>query len=75
MNNLKFNLDRNNRKLNNISSNHQQIHRIKYERKLCPSASTLIIVPLTLLEHWYEQISTHLNLKYFSRLALYTFIL
>lgn len=40
-------------------------NRIIYERKLLPSAATLIIVPLALLEHWCEQIMRHLQLSYF----------
>ncbi len=39
---------------------------MKMERELWPSAATLIIVPLALLEHWYEQIMRHLNLAYFT---------
>jgi hypothetical protein len=44
-----------------------KLSRMHYERSLYSSAATLIIVPLALLEHWYEQIMRHLNLRYFSR--------
>jgi len=40
--------------------------RIRFERSLLPSSATLIIVPQNLLEHWYEQITRHLNLEFFS---------
>eukprot|EP01035_Chromulina_nebulosa_P017760 gene17760-23360_t len=40
--------------------------RVLYERGLRPSAGTLIIVPLVLLEHWYEQFSRHVGLEYLS---------
>jgi hypothetical protein len=35
-----------------------------FERSLFASGSTLVVVPVALLEHWYEQIKTHLNLFY-----------
>lgn len=38
--------------------------RASQERSLRPSGATLIIVPLVLLEHWFEQISRHLGLQY-----------
>ena len=38
--------------------------RLMTEVKLVPSSATLIIVPMSLLEHWYEQISRHINLAY-----------
>ena len=41
--------------------------RILFERSLRPSAATLIVVPLALLEHWYEQVVQHVGLHYFSR--------
>ena len=40
--------------------------RLVEELSLVASAATLIIVPLSLLEHWYEQITRHMNLKYFT---------
>lgn len=40
--------------------------RIQWELSLRPSSATLIIVPLALLEHWYEQIIRHIELKYLS---------
>ena len=57
---LKERLDSSRRKSLSATSN-----RIIYERKLLPSAATLIIVPLALLEHWCEQIMRHLQLSYF----------
>lgn len=60
MNNLKESLDPSSRKsLSSMTS------RAYFERKLYPSSATLIIVPLALLEHWYEQILRHLDLRYF----------
>ena len=41
--------------------------RILFERSLRPSAATLVVVPLALLEHWYEQIVQHVGLHYFAR--------
>ena len=41
--------------------------RIHFERSLCPSGATLIVVPTALLEHWFEQIDRHMDLRYFSR--------
>lgn len=38
--------------------------RESQERSLWPSGATLIVVPLVLLEHWFEQISRHLGLQY-----------
>ena len=38
--------------------------RLKHERQLRPSSATLIVVPLVLLEHWYEQLARHLGLRY-----------
>ena len=40
--------------------------RALIERTLRPSCGTLIIVPLVLLEHWYEQLSRHIGLQYLS---------
>ena len=42
-------------------------NRLKYERTRRPSSATLIIVPLALLEHWYEQLNRHLGLCYQAR--------
>jgi len=39
--------------------------RLLLERSLIPSAATLIIVPDALMEHWFQQIHSHLSLKYF----------
>lgn len=36
------------------------------ERNLRPSGATLIVVPLVLLEHWYEQLTKHVGLEYLS---------
>jgi hypothetical protein len=57
-------LDPGNRKFATSSDPVQQ--RVRLERGLCPSSATLIVVPLALLEHWYEQIARHLNLQYFT---------
>lgn len=38
--------------------------RMKQELALRPSSATLVIVPMSLLEHWYEQISRHIGLGY-----------
>ena len=38
--------------------------RMLLERSLHPSACTLIVVPMALLEHWFEQIRRHLGLDY-----------
>ena len=38
--------------------------RMLLERSLHPSAATLIIVPMALLEHWFEQIKRHLSLDF-----------
>ena len=38
--------------------------RMVLERSLMPSTATLIVVPMALLEHWFEQISRHLGLDY-----------
>mmetsp|Transcript_8580 Transcript_8580/g.14464 ORF Transcript_8580/g.14464 Transcript_8580/m.14464 type:complete len:1179 (-) Transcript_8580:110-3646(-) len=64
---VKEGLDRSLRKNRTTSTaNSPHLQRIKLERALCPSSATLIIVPLALLEHWYEQIKRHLNLQYFT---------
>ena len=39
---------------------------VLYERSLRPIATTIIIVPLILIEHWYEQIIRYINLNYLS---------
>jgi SNF2 family DNA or RNA helicase len=64
MNKIREGLDRSNRRLN--CSTQPKDERIRYERSLVPSAATLIVVPVNLLEHWYEQITRHLSLRYFS---------
>jgi len=38
--------------------------RMLLERSLHPSSCTLIVVPMALLEHWFEQIKRHLGLDY-----------
>ena len=40
--------------------------RAREESAYRPSASTLVIVPLSLLEHWFEQITRMLNMDYLS---------
>ena len=40
--------------------------RLKDELDMIPSSATLIIAPLSLLEHWYEQIKRHLNIHYYT---------
>jgi hypothetical protein len=62
MNGIKSSLDV---KQRHVSKSLQNT-RMHYERSLYSSSATLIIVPLALLEHWYEQIMRHLNLLYFS---------
>jgi hypothetical protein len=64
MNKVREGLDPSNRKFATSSDPVQQ--RVRLERGLCPSSATLIVVPLALLEHWYEQIARHLNLHYFT---------
>lgn len=61
MNNLRESLDNKARK--QLQSNHNR-NRSVFERRLCPTSATLIIVPIALLEHWYEQIMKHINLLY-----------
>jgi hypothetical protein len=65
MNVVREGLDRSNRKHKRALNASPLQRRIQFERSLSPSAATLIICPLALLEHWYEQISRHLNLQYF----------
>ena len=57
---IKCNLDRRQRQFFSSSIG----IRIKLERSLLPSAATLIIVPLVLLEHWYEQLHRHIGMLY-----------
>ena len=64
MRRLRENLDSSNRKL--AKSMDPAALRMRYERKLIPSSATLIIVPLALLEHWFEQLKLHLSLVYFT---------
>jgi len=40
--------------------------RMLLERSLHPSAGTLVVVPMALLEHWFEQIKRHLGLDFLS---------
>jgi hypothetical protein len=51
---------------NKTTSTTPATRRLRFERNLCPSSATLIVVPLALLEHWYEQITRHLQLHYFT---------
>jgi len=37
--------------------------RALFERNLLPAASTLVVVPMALLEHWYEQLRRHVDLR------------
>lgn len=37
--------------------------RLKMERSLRPTQATLVVVPMALLEHWFEQFSRHVNPK------------
>eukprot|EP01039_Chlorochromonas_danica_P006985 gene6985-7727_t len=63
MNKVKEKLDSKQRK---VAHNRANKSRSAFERQLCPSSATLVVVPLALLEHWYEQILLHLNLFYFA---------
>lgn len=63
MNHIKESLNPKRRKITQSFYN----KRVVFEKKLIPSSATLIVVPSTLLEHWFEQISRHLNLDYFSQ--------
>jgi hypothetical protein len=65
MNEVKNSLDVKQRHF--TKSNSLETKRLHYERSLYPSSATLIIVPLALLEHWYEQILRHLHLGYFAK--------
>mmetsp|Transcript_47799 Transcript_47799/g.94636 ORF Transcript_47799/g.94636 Transcript_47799/m.94636 type:complete len:1169 (-) Transcript_47799:69-3575(-) len=58
-------LDPSNRKISSGMS--PTMKRARFERNLRPTAATLIVVPTTLLEHWYEQINRHLNLHYLTQ--------
>lgn len=60
--NLKVTLDKTNRSL--IKS--EKGKRLLIERNLLSTNATVIIVPDALLEHWFQQIIKHLNLKRFS---------
>lgn len=63
MNKVKRGLDPRERKVAQARSNRS---RAAFERLLCPTGATLVIVPLALLEHWYEQIMRHVSLRYYS---------
>ena len=39
--------------------------RLLFERNLIPCSTTAVVVPDALLEHWAEQIRTHVNLRVF----------
>eukprot|EP01043_Picozoa_sp_COSAG02_P050602 COSAG02_NODE_5220_length_4528_cov_2.195981_3_plen_751_part_00 len=43
--------------------------RALFERCILPAATTLVIVPSALLEHWVEQFGRHVDLSAISRLA------
>ena len=58
---VKAGMDKRNRKLLKGPAG----QRILQERKLIPSSATLIIVPDALLEHWFQQIHSHLDLSRF----------
>ena len=58
---MKAGMDKSSRKL--FAS--RQGQRVLYERKLIPSSGTLLVVPDALLEHWFQQISLHLQLSRF----------
>ena len=58
MNAAKGGIDKGNRHFLNSPWGARMLH----ERALHPSAATLIIVPLSLLEHWIEQLKRHVNL-------------
>lgn len=62
MNKLKASLDSKSRR---HAKSRSCRSRADFERQLCPTTATLVIVPLALVEHWYEQIVQHLNLSYF----------
>ena len=66
MNEIREGLDRSGRKIRSLTNLTLSQKRSRLERSLCPSSATLIIVPLALLEHWYEQIKRHLNLYYYT---------
>jgi SNF2 family DNA or RNA helicase len=66
MNDMKAGMDKSSRSF--LKS--KQGQRISYERSLRPSAATLVVVPLALLEHWYEQILRHIGLHYFTRMTI-----
>ena len=51
-------------KHNRAFVNSEEGARLLLERSLYPSAATLIIVPMSLLEHWFEQLSRHVDLNY-----------
>ncbi|KAG7355411.1 SNF2 family helicase [Nitzschia inconspicua] len=58
---IKAGLDKSNRKL--LMS--MVGRRLKQERSMLPSSATLIVVPDSLLEHWFQQILCHLELSRF----------
>ena len=41
--------------------------RALFERALLPAATTLVVVPLALLEHWFEQVRRHVDLRCLQR--------
>jgi len=56
---------------NNIARANSQValllatqQRREYMESLLPSASNLLVVPVTLLNHWEEQIKCHINIAY-----------
>jgi SNF2-related domain len=59
---IKAGLDKSNRKVLMSAVG----RRMKMERSLLPSSATLVIVPDSLLEHWFQQILQHLDLSRFT---------
>ncbi|KAL7548648.1 hypothetical protein ACHAWF_011915 [Thalassiosira exigua] len=59
---FKAGLDKRNRRF----FSNEKGKRIRLERNLTPCASTLVLVPDALLEHWAEQIRRHINLAVFA---------
>ena len=41
--------------------------RVQHERRLINTPATLIVVPSSLLEHWYEQLKRHVDARVLER--------